>query len=412
MGVLVILERWKGECNLEGHNDNSKHLVIMIACTIFTVVILYLISNSDNAYEISMDNKAFAYVESKEAAESVINEILKDKNGRYEAQLKDKFEINKVDVDASIITKDINKVKDSIISNMDMKVDAFSMLSDKKEIGIIASESEGKSVLNEIKKIYISESKQNITDAKLKNNITYVKKKVRISEIEDIKSIVARLKQDNKLSKSPSVVFELSANYEVKEEVSPPTTVTWSDTLLAGKSEVKSNGENGLKLIKKKVTLENNKVVDTKILEERMLKQPKEKIIVRGTKNPSVVAAMALASPSRGAVSSKFGMRWGRMHEGIDIAANSGTPIYAALDGVVTYARWEEGYGNLIKLKHKNNVETLYGHCSRIIVSEGDTIKKGDKIGEVGSTGKSTGPHLHFEVRVNGAAKNPIDYLN
>jgi murein DD-endopeptidase MepM/ murein hydrolase activator NlpD len=100
------------------------------------------------------------------------------------------------------------------------------------------------------------------------------------------------------------------------------------------------------------------------------------------------------------------------MHEGLDIAANLGEPIYAALDGTVTYSGWASGYGNLIKLKHNDGIDTYYGHCSKLLVSEGQKVKKGEKIAEVGSTGNSTGPHLHFEIRINGVPKDPTKYLN
>ncbi|WP_125154186.1 M23 family metallopeptidase [Clostridium rectalis] len=114
---------------------------------------------------------------------------------------------------------------------------------------------------------------------------------------------------------------------------------------------------------------------------------------------------------SRGAVSSGFGMRWGRMHNGIDLAAPMGTPIYAVLSGKVIFSGWQNGYGNVVKIDNGDNIVTIYGHCSKLFVKEGHTIEKGNKIAEVGSTGRSTGPHVHFEVRKNGVPQNPEGYL-
>lgn len=114
---------------------------------------------------------------------------------------------------------------------------------------------------------------------------------------------------------------------------------------------------------------------------------------------------------SRGTVSSSFGERWGRMHNGIDIAAPLGTPIHCVSPGKVIYSGWEDGYGNVIKIDNDNNMVTIYGHCSKLIVKKGSHVNKGDKIGEVGSTGRSTGPHVHFEVRKNGIPQNPEPYL-
>ncbi|WP_051542053.1 M23 family metallopeptidase [Clostridium lundense] len=114
---------------------------------------------------------------------------------------------------------------------------------------------------------------------------------------------------------------------------------------------------------------------------------------------------------SRGTVSSGFGERWGRMHNGIDIAAPLGTPIHCVSSGKVIYSGWEDGYGNVIKIDNGNNMVTIYGHCSKLIAKKGSSVKKGEKIGEVGSTGRSTGPHVHFEVRKNGVPQNPEPYL-
>lgn len=118
-----------------------------------------------------------------------------------------------------------------------------------------------------------------------------------------------------------------------------------------------------------------------------------------------------LQFPSKGTITSPFGMRWGKMHNGIDIGAPMGNPIYAAMDGKVICAEWEDGYGKVIKIDHGVGVETVYGHCSSIEVNAGQSVKRGQKIGEVGSTGNSTGPHVHFEVRVKEAPQDPMRYL-
>ncbi|MCW1383240.1 M23 family metallopeptidase [Novosphingobium sp. KCTC 2891] len=117
------------------------------------------------------------------------------------------------------------------------------------------------------------------------------------------------------------------------------------------------------------------------------------------------------------ALSSGFGMRVHpvlgglRAHKGIDLPATTGTPIYATADGVVGKADWFGGYGLYVQLEHGASLETRYGHMSRIAVAEGQHVRKGDVIGYVGSTGRSTGAHLHYEVRVAGEAVNPLPYM-
>jgi murein DD-endopeptidase MepM/ murein hydrolase activator NlpD len=122
--------------------------------------------------------------------------------------------------------------------------------------------------------------------------------------------------------------------------------------------------------------------------------------------------------PLEGAqLTSGFGMRnhpvlgGRRHHQGIDLAAPTGTPVYATADGIVGRADWYSSYGLFISINHGAALETRYAHLSRLAVAAGDSVKKGDLIGYVGSTGRSTGPHLHYEVRVEGLAVNPIPYM-
>jgi murein DD-endopeptidase MepM/ murein hydrolase activator NlpD len=108
---------------------------------------------------------------------------------------------------------------------------------------------------------------------------------------------------------------------------------------------------------------------------------------------------------------SGFGPRGGRRHNGIDLAAPSGTPIFATADGVVTTAERESGYGNVVRIRHEFGFETVYAHQSRILVTPGQRVSRGERIGDMGSTGRSTGVHLHYEVRLNGQPVNPMTFL-
>jgi len=127
-----------------------------------------------------------------------------------------------------------------------------------------------------------------------------------------------------------------------------------------------------------------------------------------GTGQPS---AAGFIWPCDGVVVSGFGMRWGRMHEGIDVGCAYGTPNRAAASGTVIYAGWLGGYGNLIVVDHGNGLSTAYAHASSLLVGVGQSVSQGETVSLVGSTGNSSGPHLHFEVRVNGQAVDPLLYL-
>lgn len=129
------------------------------------------------------------------------------------------------------------------------------------------------------------------------------------------------------------------------------------------------------------------------------------------TSSQKVDLGMSLINPVQGTISSYYGWRSGRMHTGIDIAGNNLKPIYASAGGTVVSAGYSGGYGNLVIISHGNGVQTYYAHCSSILVSPGQKVSQGQNIALVGSTGNSTGPHLHFEIRVNGVTQNPINYV-
>ena len=155
---------------------------------------------------------------------------------------------------------------------------------------------------------------------------------------------------------------------------------------------------------------------------------PKPQVTVAKTKTTSVGSVntattiaggkvslgISLTRPVSGIISSRFGVRSSirsSAHTGLDIATSTGTPVLAAASGTVTFSGRKGSYGNLLVITHSNGVQTYYGHCSKLYVSAGTTVTQGQTVAAVGSTGNSTGPHLHFEIRVNGVAYNPQNYL-
>lgn len=131
------------------------------------------------------------------------------------------------------------------------------------------------------------------------------------------------------------------------------------------------------------------------------------------TSSQKINLGISLIRPVSGTVTSRFGSRWGRSHKGIDIGAPKGTPIKAIASGTVTVAQYgySGGYGNYVMISHGNGVQTLYGHCNSLNVSVGEQVSQGQVIAFVGNTGNSFGNHLHLEIRVNGVAQNPQNYL-
>jgi len=183
--------------------------------------------------------------------------------------------------------------------------------------------------------------------------------------------------------------------------------------LAMGQRKVIEPGKPGREDVTFIVTRQNGRLVERERIDTVQLEPPKTQVEVRGAMLmvASRQGSGQLAWPVRGGISSGFGMRYGRMHTGIDIAAGLGTPIAAAENGRVTTAGWGGGYGRMVDISHGGGVVTRYAHMSSIAVSSGQEVNRGELIGYVGSSGNSSGPHLHFEVIVNGTQLNPINYL-
>ena len=133
---------------------------------------------------------------------------------------------------------------------------------------------------------------------------------------------------------------------------------------------------------------------------------------MKGTKPvPPKKGTGTFIRPVNVGIYSSYGYRWGRLHAGIDLAAPTGTTIKAADGGTVSFAGWHSNYGYMIIINHGANTQTVYAHCSKLYVSAGQQVFQGQRIAAVGSTGRSTGPHCHFEIMINGKTVNPANYV-
>ncbi|RHW40410.1 M23 family peptidase [Neobacillus notoginsengisoli] len=212
----------------------------------------------------------------------------------------------------------------------------------------------------------------------------------------------------------PKPYLEIIVDKEMfkKETVSFQTEVEDNASMFKGDKKVKQEGKNGEREVTYAVSEKNGKVIKNAVVKEQVTQKPVNHIIVRGTKVVPSRGEGSFAWPASGGyVSSQVGHRWGKMHKGIDIARPSNLTIKAADNGTVVSAGWDGGYGNKIVIDHQNGFRTVYAHLSSIDVRAGQTVAKGSKIGNMGSTGNSTGVHLHFEVYKNGSLQNPMKYL-
>lgn len=198
------------------------------------------------------------------------------------------------------------------------------------------------------------------------------------------------------------------------ESVPYETVNEKTSNLYKGETSVKVRGVNGEKKIVAEVIKINGQETGRKILEQKVAKQPVSRVLAVGTKiAPATIGSGKFSKPvSRSyTVSSPFGSRWGRLHTGIDLAMPTGSPVLASDGGKVVFAGNQSSYGKLIVIDHGGNMESYYAHNSKLLVKKGDKVFKGQKIALSGNSGRSTGPHLHFEIRVNGIPKNPKKFV-
>ncbi|MDX9917509.1 MAG: peptidoglycan DD-metalloendopeptidase family protein [Gudongella sp.] len=190
------------------------------------------------------------------------------------------------------------------------------------------------------------------------------------------------------------------------------TEVKEDDSMYKNQKKILVKGVKGKSDILAEEIRHNGMLVDEIIINEIVLEEPMTEIVAQGTKAlPKTAAVGSFGMPTKGRISSPYGMRNGSMHRGIDLANGLGTSVYAADGGKVTFAGYKGSYGYLVEINHENGYVTRYAHNSKILVKAGDRVYKGQLISYMGSTGRSTGSHLHFEVLKNGANQNPYGYI-
>lgn len=378
------------------------------------LLIHFVIASGYGAYEVYINDKIVGYVQDKDEAKEAFNDLKSDINYRFNNvdMNKEKLTYKKIK-DTNVKLSSVAEIKNTIISNLNKNVNVIKLLIGDDEVGYVANREEGKKVLEKVAEHYIEENnidKSSLISVKVNADLKCIEEKTNISNTIPVDDIAAKIITLNKESGSPLVEVEMHSKSKEVIRTIPSTIISPTSDLYIGDSKV-TKGTYGQKEVINKVTFINDKKVAVKELEERVLVPTKDTIIQQGTKNPISAGVTFLMRPSRGSISSGYGSRWGGTHHGIDIVGNTGDPIKSALGGVVKETAYSNVYGNMIILSHGNGIETVYGHCSKVIVKSGETIKKGDVIGKIGSTGRSTGPHLHFELRVNGKAIDPSKYI-
>ncbi|WP_058486932.1 LysM peptidoglycan-binding domain-containing M23 family metallopeptidase [Defluviitalea phaphyphila] len=447
--------------------DMMKYFKAFVVAIVMTTVFYsgFQLSMQDNAYYVLLDDNQVGIINMED--ENLANEAFEEAESIIEEELNHEINIHEsLSLEPTHVSKKEMMTKEELISsikdNVTYDIKVYNIKVDGEIQAVVESMEEAEAVLEEVKNNYIEEeNKNNIEEisfveevdiesefidsledvltkeeavAKLTKS-TNEEKKYIIKEgdtlwdvairydmtVEDLLKANPGLEEDsiiqigqeiNLVIPKPIISVMTKEKYTYTEPIEKPVVYKEDDSKYKTEVEILEEGEEGEKEITAYKIRINGYEEGEEIISEEVIKEPKEEVILIGTKTPPPKSATgSFRMPVSGTLTSGFGSRWGTFHAGIDLAAPIGTPIYASDGGTVVKAGWSNGYGYLVIIDHGNGFQTYYAHASEIYVSVGQKVAKGEKIAAVGSTGNSTGPHLHFEIRKNGEAQNPYNYL-
>ncbi len=371
-----------------------------------SVILTVAASGVTVGYTVSYSDEVIAVVSSEaeyNKADAIVLDKIDDASAK-ETSISPKFGL-------TITVKDrlnsTDEVVSAIVDNNDGIVEAEALVVDGK----LALCVEGKAISGLLKERL---NAYNVEGAENKSQF--------VSKVETQKDYF--LKEDAvELRKAEEIInsLEVKTVSVVTNQVEVPfeTRNIKDSTKVRGYSKVTTKGENGITEKTEETIRINGEVTETKVLSSKVIKEQVTQVVTIGTANSYVSATQKAQAQSAGFICPISSGRYrvsayygdGRNHKAIDLAADRGTPIFAAAAGTVTYAGWDGDYGYNVVIQHKNGMKTRYAHANALCVSTGATVAQGDMIATVGSTGWSTGNHLHFEVIVNGVRVNPGPYI-
>lgn len=393
----VIENKIKNENNIETHEEITgfgPYYAFNIQETRIMEKPEKLINNND----LSLDNNS-STEESTEAEIDINNDT--DNDIGNENEIVEDNSNNNIDND-----NENNIVNDKLNNDKDIE---------KKVQPVVTTAQMKNEVDVDKENLRASEKKDVVLVAKKENNIRSPKPPERVSLLEKIK--IHRVKKGDNL-------WEIARLYDIDiDTIIGANDITNMNRIQVGdiikilpvKGIIyKVNPGESLWTISRQFDISIDRIVKANAIIDPDLVQPGTTLILPGAK-PEFGYQDRLSRrfirPTSARISSYYGMRWGRMHEGLDFAVNTGSPIRAARSGKVVYSGWVSGYGRTIVIEHQKGVRTLYAHNSRLLVYGGQWVERGQKIALSGNSGRSTGPHLHFEIQINGKPVNPLNYL-
>lgn len=384
----------------------SISVILIIINFISIILIISYLSGKTLGYEMIINDEFSTYVKDKK----ILNEYYFEKLHNTSSESRKVVKSDSIDFNLKLIDKDeyleTNEAIEFLDKNINLYVEGYNLILDGKKIANI----DGKEVFNNVKerliKYYLKE--HNLENSQI--NWTKIKEDVKLEK--DVINLKSLLSEDELYD----FIISNNKNNNTIATVEIVARKTYLENNLGNKIQVVSlssqsnqkeqyNKKNFDREVVNEITYNNDKYIGMRRVSSKTLKPSLSE--VQGNE------LFYLNNPSKNnVITSPFGLRWGgEKHHGIDIAGNIGDPIFAAESGFASLVSYNSIYGNYMKLNHGKGVETLYGHCDVMFIKEGDYVTKGQIIGKIGNTGRSTGPHLHFEVRVNGKADNPLNYV-
>lgn len=392
-------------------NHTVNRIPVWTSIGVFLVLIFLSVaalcsSNIYRGYEVSAQGVRIGFIHGREPFENSAGELqrrLKDEYGVNLGIMEGGFEYEQQSFKISdILNGDV--ALPSLIQKIGVLTTAGVIVVDGVEKVVVGNKVIAEHILQGM--LQEIPDKEKYIDVGFVNDIAIKEREARLEEVSKVADAIRLLKTEG------HIIIRTKEKAVLEEDI-PFEEVVYTDAKLApGERKLVSRGYPGKKEVEAVVTKYNGIEVCRDIIKEKIITKPVNSKIAAGTATSKAEKTQsAFSNPARGSISSRFGMRDGRLHQGIDIAANFGDNIYSAEKGTVTFAEWYAGYGRLITIQHEGGLATYYGHCSKILVKKGQKVSKGQKIGLVGDSGMSNGPHLHFEVRKNGVPQNPENYF-
>ncbi len=384
----------------------SISVILMIINFVSIILIISYLSGKTLGYEMIINDEFSTYVKDKK----ILNEYYFEKLHNTSSESRKVVKSDSINFNLKLIDKDeyleTNEAIEFLDKNINLYVEGYNLILDGKKIANI----DGKEVFDNVKerliKYYLKE--HNLENSQI--NWTKIKEDVKLEK--DVINLKSLLSEDELYD----FIISNNKNNNTIATVEIVARKTYLENNLGNKIQVVSlssqsnqkeqyNKKNFDREVVNEITYNNDKYIGMRRVSSKTLKPSLSE--VQGNE------LFYLNNPSKNnVITSPFGLRWGgEKHHGIDIAGNIGDPIFAAESGFASLVSYNSIYGNYMKLNHGKGVETLYGHCDVMFIKEGEYVTKGQIIGKIGNTGRSTGPHLHFEVRVNGKADNPLNYV-